>query len=553
MHHPKSILILTLIFSVGLLISTPSQAQFGGLTKKVKDKIKPNKKKKTRTRTSSRRTNSRSNRGSSARMPKGMTAELAKEYKAFYKAKYELSANSWYHPTNASSKFMAEKLPTLKKLNYPALRKRMDEDRKKFPKMFEKYGYGNSASSAPTADLYWANNYVVKIVAWEKQLANEEKYMPGAVQHWITQCENTKGPNKIQYAQDAIALADALLTIKPQNDLLKEYKQEAQKTLDKSLTNFREYITSDFHKTHLKQVVVFSKGPKNMGKNAMGKPKFDVDESSIINTIIPGKPAHVIGFFAATNKQGGGVPSLVFNMTKVGEKYNKHAKNTQTMYFRTMDRGKLKDQAFYIFNLFPDPKIQYKSHIAYIPHLNFTKYLLQQVPGKYNIEFTWGRSNPMAKGSFMLDLSIENRKKLKEYYNQLMSTKIAAVTMPGSGNCVDQAHKVVNKDHLNKYGKRLKLVFHGPGGKIMKPWPNNHQVEWYTAQGYGAFEKDGKVEIIHLEFRRAPTATRWKWHSIGKTGGHLSMQTTNGGIKPEMLNFGYEMKKANVNKCSSWF
>ena len=313
MRHSKSILLLTLIFSMGLLISTPSQAQFGGLKKGLKNKLK--RKKKKRTRRSSSSTSSR--RGSSsAKMPKGMTADLAKEYKAFYKAKYELSANNWYHPTNANSKFMAEKLPTLKKLNYPALKKRMDEDRKKFPKMFEKYGYGSSASSAPTPDLYWANHYVTKITAWEKQLANEEKYMPGAVQHWITQCENTKGPNKIQYAQDAIALADALLTIKPQNDMLKEYKQEAQKALDKSLTNFREYLTSDFHKTHLKQVVIFSKGPKNIGKNAMGKVKFDVDESSIINTIIPGKPAHVIGFFAATNKQGGGVPSFVFNMTK---------------------------------------------------------------------------------------------------------------------------------------------------------------------------------------------------------------------------------------------
>ena len=223
------------------------------------------------------------------------------------------------------------------------------------------------------------------------------------------------------------------------------------------------------------------------------------------------------------------------------------------MYFRTKDRGKLKDQAFYTFNLFPDPNIKYKSHIAYIPHLNFTKYLLQQVPGKYNIEITWGRKNPMAKGTFTLDLSMENRKKLKDYYKKLMATKIAAVTMPGSGKCIDQAHKVVNKDHLNKYGKRLKLVFHGPGGKIMFPWPNNHKVQWYTAQGYGAFEKNGKVEIIHLAFRRAPKATRWMWHSIGKTGGHLGMSTPNGGVKPETLTFGYEMKKENVNKCSPWF
>lgn len=558
MHHPKSILLLTLIFSMGLLISTPSQAQFGGLKKGLKKKLQRNKRRKTtgtsKRNNNRRRTTTSSGRRSSPKMPNGMTVQLAKEYKAYYKAKYELSANNWYHPTNANSKFMAEKLPSLRELNYPELKQRMNTDKGKFPKMFVKYGYGNSSASAVNPDLYWANHYVMKITDWEQQVANEEKYMPGAVQYYITESEKNQGPDKMELAQKAIDLADVLLLMKPQNDLLKEYKKEATQALDKSLTNFREYITSDFHKNHMRKIVVFSKGPQNIGKNAMGRPKFNVDKSSVIHTIIPGKPAHVIGFFAATNKQGGGIPSLVFKMAKVGEKFNKHLKNTQTMYFRAQDKSKLKDQAFYMFNLFPDPNIQYKSHVAYIPHLNFAKYLLRQVPGKYNIEFTWGRNNPMARGTFTLDLSIENREKLKDYYQKLMATKIAAVTIPQSGKCVDQAHMVVNKDHLNKYGKRLKLVLTGPGGKIMHPWPNDHKVKWYTNQGYGIFEKtDGKVEIIHLAFRRVPSAQRWMFAAIGKTGGHLALSTPDGGVKPEMLTFGYEMKKANVNKCVPWF
>lgn len=544
MRNPKSILLLTFMLALGLLVSVPSQAQFGGLKKGLKNKLKRKKKKK----------KSRSAIKGSSKMPKGMTADLAKEYKAYYKAKYELSANSWYHPSNANSRFMAERLPTLQKLDYPALKKRMATDKEKFPKMFVKYGYGNSQSSAVNSDLYWANDYAMKIVKWEEQVAKEEKFMPGAVQHYITESEKTRGPNKMALAQKAIDLADVLLLIKPQNELLKEYRQEATKTLDKSMTNFREYLTSDFHKTHLRQLIAFGKAPKNVRKNAEGRTMFDVDESSIIKTIIPGKPAHLIGFFAATNKQAGGIPTLVFNITKEGEKYNKHAKNRQTMYFRTADRGKLKDQAFYMFNLFPKTDIKYKSHIAYIPHLNFTKFLLRQVPGKYSIEFTWGRNNPMAKGTFTLDLSIENRKKLKTYYQKLMETKIAAVTIPQSGKCVDQAHMVTNVNHLNKYGKRLKLVLTGPGGKIMHPWPNDHKVKWYTTGGYAVFEKkSGKVEIINLTFKRAPKARLWQWATIGNTGGHLSMGTNNGGIKPEMLTFGYEMKKANVNKCVPWF
>ena len=89
-------------------------------------------------------------------------------------------------------------------------------------------------------------------------------------------------------------------------------------------------------------------------------------------------------------------------------------------------------------------------------------------------------------------------------------------------------------------------------GDIMFPWPNDHKVQWNTANGWGAFETaDGKVEVINLEFRKEPSATKWQWWSVGTLPSDYEL-TGKDNIKPERLNFGYEMTKAKVNTCEGW-
>jgi hypothetical protein len=133
-----------------------------------------------------------------------------------------------------------------------------------------------------------------------------------------------------------------------------------------------------------------------------------------------------------------------------------------------------------------------------------------------------------------------------------MAKKIAAVTFPNKRGCADDRSKVTNLDHLSKFGKLLKLSLQATGN-IMKPFPHEHEVEFNCANGYGAFEKDGKAEVINLEFRKTPGAAKWNWHSVGSTPSELILNGSELTISPTIVTAGYEILPANVNKCASWY
>jgi hypothetical protein len=93
-------------------------------------------------------------------------------------------------------------------------------------------------------------------------------------------------------------------------------------------------------------------------------------------------------------------------------------------------------------------------------------------------------------------------------------------------------------------------------GDIMKPWPNDHEVDFNTAMGYAAVEKsDGRVEIMPLEFRKRPVETSWQWWSVGKFPGLYPMRgndgTTINAVKK--LEHGYQIPAENVAKCGYWY
>ena len=89
----------------------------------------------------------------------------------------------------------------------------------------------------------------------------------------------------------------------------------------------------------------------------------------------------------------------------------------------------------------------------------------------------------------------------------------------------------------------------------MKPWPNDHEVDYNTADGYAAVEKsDGKVEIMPLEFRKRPTETSWQWWSVGTFPGLFPMDeqgTKITGVKK--LEHGYEILPEKVSSCGYWY
>jgi len=177
------------------------------------------------------------------------------------------------------------------------------------------------------------------------------------------------------------------------------------------------------------------------------------------------------------------------------------------------------------------------------------------MPGTYSYEFNWGKNNVMASGVFQVELTRETINQTKEYYKKLLAKRIELTKFPDTYGCDDAKSRIVNVADLNKYGTLLRISLAGTGN-IMKPWPNDHEIDWNTAQGYAAIETpQGTVEVIHLEFRKRPTARVWKWWSIGSTSTHYDLlyQGADGiGVKAEKGKFGYVMLKENVQKCASW-
>ena len=128
------------------------------------------------------------------------------------------------------------------------------------------------------------------------------------------------------------------------------------------------------------------------------------------------------------------------------------------------------------------------------------------------------------------------------------------VTYPDMCGTANATAKITNYSDLAKYGKVLRITLK-KAGDIMKPWPHDHEIEWNTAKGFMAVEKDGKVTVLALDFRKKPTAGKWQWWSLGSFP--KLYPATNYGYSDfnavKKINGGYEIPKENVNKTSTWY
>lgn len=64
-------------------------------------------------------------------------------------------------------------------------------------------------------------------------------------------------------------------------------------------------------------------------------------------------------------------------------------------------------------------------------------------------------------------------------------------------------------------------------------------------------ECTGRVEVIPIQFRKDPSATKWNFHGLGFTPKDYALTGTVQ-VRPELLEHGYEMRKANVEVCKAW-
>lgn len=308
-------------------------------------------------------------------------------------------------------------------------------------------------------------------------------------------------------------------------------------------------ITGEFHKANLKKIVGF-KSPQVIGQEKT---------KEVINTFEAGKPVYLTGYFQTDMESTGGIPT--FKMIHYVDDFNDQAAKVdgqmeneyfQPMYVAEDSKREIELQGTFQYALFPDiSTLSYDSHLAYIPHLNFAKWVTTLSPGTYDLEFVFGIRHEMARTSFKMIVTPESRQVASSYYDSLYARKVDAVTFP-LASCQNKAGSIPNVSDLSQYGKLLKVDY-SQTGDIMFPWPRDHEVQYNSASGYGIFERNGTLEVIQLEFRKLPSASRFEFHAIGNRPTHLTMLCPNQmSIQPEILDYGYEMNKENLYICHPW-
>ncbi len=500
----------------------------------------------------------------------GMTDDQAAALLAFYKPlgkaadrfPYEVTGDNLQGTSSTKSCDANLYVDVMEQLDWPNLSQRLAADQAQYPAVFSyrgieepgRYGempYGGNGRApweGVSDNARQLNSSLKLIYQWQGKITGKERELAQNIQQYLNLTDNAQDLEKVDCALMAVRFVNAVRSVQPDNPLLDDLESEANSALDKQLTNISHLITGPFHKSHLRQTVALRPGV------ALGTETA----ADVVSTITVPENATLVGYFQSSNKAGGGVPTLTW--FEVTEEYHERMANgfaepSPQQYLPMFTGQQVKDdleaQGHMAFELFPDPaSLNYESHLQYIPHLNFAKYLTQQLPGTYAYKFRWGRNNPMATGVVTFDITTEGRNALKAYYDELMAKKIDTVTFPLE-SCTDRRSSITNLSHMDKYGTLLRIDYERTGD-IMFPWPRDHEVQWNTAAGWAAFEKeDGRVEVMPIEFRKDPSASRWDFHSVGFTPSDYGMTGTVS-INPELLQFGYEMRKENVNTCQAW-
>ena len=554
---------------IGLAVITPfgvnGQININKLKNKVKNTTNSNSNSNT---TNSGQTTTTTNNNTNSTGENSFVNELWAYYKAKGKVMHNIKINLTSREWNDAF------LDQLENLDMPGVESKITEDLEKldsylmiYPKKLPTSGMGTmtkqnmndysfarfaSETAEPPADengkkiLAFYKDYVM----FKKELMNGKGDLVKQIRNSIQEADGAHPRNQFTHAKLAKRKADMAVYYLPEDEQLKDIRDEAHQAYKRTVEGFGKMITGDFHVNHLEQIVIFNKEPQMGSESA----------SDVITTVIPGEEAYLTGYFTMTNKDAGGLPSLMIispdnKYAKDKNPWGHGAEIRQSMFNGTKVKEEKNGQAYFVFNLFPDLNtVNYESHVQYFPQLNILKWLSYLPSEVHEIPIRYGYSTKLAETRLKIDLSGDNKDKLKKYYNDLLAKQKAAVKFPDLAGCNDAHAKIRNYSDLSKYGKVLKVSL-SQTGDIMKPWPNDHEVDFNTAAGYAAVEKtDGRVEIMPLEFRKRPTESDWQWWSVGKFP-NLFPMNDNGtditGVKK--LDHGYEILPENVNSCGYWY
>ncbi|MEZ6185005.1 MAG: hypothetical protein R3F62_08355 [Planctomycetota bacterium] len=476
---------------------------------------------------------------------------------AFYRGPYEAAKN---FPATISPGTLKNQAETLEQLDLAAVLARIAEDAKAHPEVFAYYGMqnpqkygdmpygGQKRPQIADKDLDRVNRYYLPTIYEVKaRLAGKDQELADAVP------ERLEGTKTLDEALAAVRLAKAIARCQPQNPHLPARLKEAQAVVEERLAAIKPLIKGPFHVAHMRELVGFST------KQTLGSER----QGDVVTEITPGQPFYLVGYLSESVASLGFKrrdSTLGYETTRLPDvKFQIQGQSSQPWRlapYSTVTGKDLEGVGVVVVDLLPDPQTTYPTHLAYLPALHFTRWLLDQKPGTYTLEFS---ANPHlsvdftakgAHGRFQLTLTEENRPALQAYYDALWAKKLSTVVFPDDFGVEDDQGNIPNLDHLKKYGRLIKLTC-AETNKVMKPFPNQHQVDNYVGMGFGLFEREGRYEIIPLGFSRKPSAQAMSWTSIRGKPDHYALRGPTE-YTPRLIEFGYEIPQANLDKTGSW-
>ncbi len=567
-------IVIALLPMVLLSYNTEGQVGLGKLKNKAKSMVPKKDKSSSKTESSSRSSEtsktSKSTTSSKATESKGSSLS---SFSSYYKAK---GAYIDRHLSNIANRgdWSREFMDHIESADIVSIEKKMKEDESKcgqflmlYPKKLPTSGMGtitrNNLSEYKFARVAAEDaepeqgedgkkimNFYKEYCLLKQELITGSKSISDMLRKSIQETEGAHIRQRFKQAKHTKRQGEIAHMLLPNDERISDLKAEADRLYIATVEGFGNMLSGDYHKTHLTEVSVFNTQP-NFGKESA---------SEEVKIIKPGETAYITGYFAMTNKDAGGIPSLLFINPE-----NKYAKDKMPwghgveviapMFNGPTVKEMYRDKAYFTFNLFPDINaIDYTSHVAYIPHLNILKWLSYLPSEVLDIPVRFGRNEAVALGRIKIDLSGDNKTKLKDYIAKLEAKRLESVTFPDIAGCKEMRSTVRNFDDLSKYGEVLKMSL-SQTGDIMKPWPNDSEVDFNTAMGFAAVKlSNGKIEIMPLDFRKRPVESNWQWWSVGSFPGLYPLDEQGTKINAvKKITHGYEILPQNVDKCGFWY
>ncbi len=581
----KLVISLLVIALMGFPVGVDAQINFNKLKNKAKSQVKN---KMSRKKTSARHnpssvTSNKKKEKQKPELEKKYTVEELEKLGTYYEDKSRFMSSKFDPRTFANVPWSQDEIDNIKELNMKEFFERLKQDQQKYPEIIKIYKGKNYDRETVPANISYAekdeypfnklyeeyrdsrdfiifceriNEEYAECIEWLVDSDTQEAELCGTFNRMLARVNGfyKTNENKLKQAMLVVDVCKAAKELKPNFSKLSIVEKRAKAELDNVYQSMGDIFTGNFHKENYKKVVGFTQKP-NIGHE---------DPNSVSNEITPCKPFYMVGYFSDKIEKlefikRGSIPKRQApTLAWRNAKEKGYGWNSQRLYSSDELVKKYNQQSYFVFNLFPKIEdINYKSHLQYLQHLHIIKWFTMQLPGEYEYEFVYNNGDcgtSCAKtfpSKFKFTLTEENLEQLKAYYKKLMQKKINSVTFNGKFGCSDNKHNIVGKDAMKKYGKLIKASVKKTG-TVMRPWPNNSQIDYYVGTGCAVFQKDdGRYELIFLNLRKPVGSSKWNFAGI-----HISNDyKLNSGefpINAEVVQYGYEITKEAINKCGIW-